>query len=106
MMNFAKLLLHPGASEAMNGELPSTGSRIAFLLLTFAIVFVFEVAFPLFAYRRWDRLRNISRNLAITDRNRIRNLITGEKFGDRRTELELILPKPGRRVAIFAAPLG
>jgi sterol desaturase/sphingolipid hydroxylase (fatty acid hydroxylase superfamily) len=60
------LLLHPGPSEAMNGELPSTGSRIAFLLLTFAIVFLFEVAFPLFAYKRGDRLRNIRRNLAIT----------------------------------------
>jgi sterol desaturase/sphingolipid hydroxylase (fatty acid hydroxylase superfamily) len=66
MINFEKLWLHPGPSEAINGELPSTGSRIAFLLLTFAIVFVFEVAFPLFAYKRGDRLRNIRRNLAIT----------------------------------------
>jgi sterol desaturase/sphingolipid hydroxylase (fatty acid hydroxylase superfamily) len=66
MMGFAKLLLHPGADEAMNAELPSTGARIAFLLSTFALVFLFEAAFPLFSYGRSSRLRNIGRNLAIT----------------------------------------
>jgi hypothetical protein len=34
MINFGA---HLGPSEAMNGELPSPGSRIAFLLLTFAL---------------------------------------------------------------------
>ena len=66
MAGFAKLLLHPGTSEAMNAELPSTGARIAFLLATFALVLLFEAAFPLFSYGRISRLRNIGRNLAIT----------------------------------------
>lgn len=66
MVSFAKLLLHPGAGETINAELPSTGSRIAFLLATFALVLLFEAAFPLFSYGRDSRLRNIGRNLAIT----------------------------------------
>ncbi len=66
MMNFGSPLPQPAASQAMNVEFPSAGSRIAFLLIAFAIVFVFEVAFPLFAYGRRDRVRNIGRNLAIT----------------------------------------
>ena len=61
MMNFGSSSLQPAASEAI--ELPSVGSHIAFLLIVFAIVFVFEVAFPLFAYDRRDRVRNIGRNL-------------------------------------------
>jgi sterol desaturase/sphingolipid hydroxylase (fatty acid hydroxylase superfamily) len=66
MVSFTKLLLHPGAGEAVNVELPSTGSRIAFLLASFALVLLFEAAFPLFSYARGSRLRNIGRNLAIT----------------------------------------
>jgi sterol desaturase/sphingolipid hydroxylase (fatty acid hydroxylase superfamily) len=66
MMNFGSPLPQPAASQAMNVEFPSVGSRLAFLLIAFAIVFVFEVAFPLFAYDRRDRVRNIGRNLAIT----------------------------------------
>ncbi len=50
----------------MNTELPSIGSRLSFLLIAFAIVFLFEAAFPLFDYTRRDRLRNIVRNAAIT----------------------------------------
>jgi sterol desaturase/sphingolipid hydroxylase (fatty acid hydroxylase superfamily) len=65
-LDFAKLLLQPGSSEAMNAQLPSIGSRIALLLVTFAIVFAFEIAFPLFAYNRAARVRNIGRNLGIT----------------------------------------
>lgn len=64
MLHFANLLLHP--SEAMDTELPSIGSRLAFLLTVFAIVFLFEVAFPLFDYKTGDRIRNIVRNVAIT----------------------------------------
>jgi len=66
MVSFTKLWLHPGAGEAINVELPSTGSRIGFLLVTFALVLLFEAAFPLFSYGRDSRLRNIGRNLAIT----------------------------------------
>ena len=66
MIDFGKLLLHPGSSEAMNAQLPSIGSRIAFVLIAFAIVFVFEIAFPLFAYNRAAQLRNMGRNLGIT----------------------------------------
>ena len=66
MLNFGKLLLQPGPNETMNAGLPSVESRIAFLLITFAIVFAFEVAFPLFAYSRGDRVRNMVRNITIT----------------------------------------
>ena len=66
MIGFAKLLWHPGAAEIAHVELPSTGARIAFLLASFAIVLLFEAAFPLFSCGRSDRLRNIGRNAAIT----------------------------------------
>jgi sterol desaturase/sphingolipid hydroxylase (fatty acid hydroxylase superfamily) len=66
MVYFAKLFVQPGAAEVLSPELPSIESRIPFLLATFAIIFLFEVAFPLFAYARGDRVRNIGRNLAIT----------------------------------------
>jgi sterol desaturase/sphingolipid hydroxylase (fatty acid hydroxylase superfamily) len=66
VIDFAKLLMQPGSSEVMNAQLPSIGSRVAFLLIVFAIVFVFEIAFPLFAYKRGAQLRNIGRNLGIT----------------------------------------
>ncbi|MCP2222936.1 hypothetical protein AB7M56_007337 [Bradyrhizobium elkanii] len=66
MIGFAKLLWHPAAGEIAHVELPSTGARIAFLLASFAIVLLFEAAFPLFSYGRSDRLRNIGRNAAIT----------------------------------------
>jgi sterol desaturase/sphingolipid hydroxylase (fatty acid hydroxylase superfamily) len=66
MIGFMKLLPHSGPAEVVNVALPSVGSRVALLLVTFAIVFLFEAAFPLFAYRRGTRLRNVSRNLAIT----------------------------------------
>ncbi|MCC8980568.1 sterol desaturase family protein [Bradyrhizobium acaciae] len=66
MIGFAKLLWHPGAGEIVNVELPSIGARIAFLLASFAIVLLFEAAFPLFGYARAERMRNIGRNAAIT----------------------------------------
>jgi len=66
MMSLGTSFLQPDASEAVNVELPSIGSRLAFLLITFVILFVFEVVFPLFTYDRRDRARNIGRNLAIT----------------------------------------
>ncbi|MBR0899432.1 sterol desaturase family protein [Bradyrhizobium tropiciagri] len=66
MIGFAKLLWHPGAGEIANIELPSIGARIAFLFASFAIVLLFEAAFPLFSYARGDRMRNIGRNAAIT----------------------------------------
>jgi sterol desaturase/sphingolipid hydroxylase (fatty acid hydroxylase superfamily) len=66
MISFAKLLLHPGAGGDVHVALPSAGTRIAFLLACFAIVLLFEAAFPLFSYGRGDRLRNIARNVAIT----------------------------------------
>ncbi|GEC53894.1 sterol desaturase/sphingolipid hydroxylase (fatty acid hydroxylase superfamily) [Bradyrhizobium japonicum] len=66
MIGFAKLLWHPGTAETAHIELPSTGARIAFLLASFAIVLLFEAAFPLFSCGRSDRLRNIGRNAAIT----------------------------------------
>jgi sterol desaturase/sphingolipid hydroxylase (fatty acid hydroxylase superfamily) len=66
MLDFGKLLLHPASNEAMNAHLPSIGSRVAFLLIVFAIVFTFEIAFPLFSYSRTARAQNIGRNLGIT----------------------------------------
>ena len=64
MIGFVKLLLHPGAGEAADVALPSAGARIAFLLACFAVVLVFEAAFPLFKHSPRDRLRNIGRNVA------------------------------------------
>lgn len=66
MIEFAKLLLHPGPGETASVALPSVGSRLSLLLITFAIVLLFEAAFPLFGYKRGARLRNIGRNLVIT----------------------------------------
>jgi sterol desaturase/sphingolipid hydroxylase (fatty acid hydroxylase superfamily) len=66
MIGFAKLLLHPGAREVAHVALPSAGARLAFLLVCFAVVLLFEAAFPLFKHGRSDRLRNIARNAAIT----------------------------------------
>lgn len=66
MIGFAKLLFQPGTGEAAQVALPSAGTRIAFLLACFAVVLLFEAAFPLFDRARGDRLRNIARNGAIT----------------------------------------
>lgn len=66
MIGFVKLLLHPGTGEAADVALPSAGARLAFLLICFAVVLLFEAAFPLFNHASGDRLRNIARNLAIT----------------------------------------
>lgn len=66
MVSVTNLFLHPGANEALNVELPSTGTRLAVLFATFALVLLFETALPLFSYGRADRLRNIGRNVAIT----------------------------------------
>src|SRR5215467_2112734 len=60
-----KSLVQAGIGQAAGGE-PSVESRLAFLLVTFAIVLAFEAGLPLFAYRREDRTRNIGRNLAIS----------------------------------------
>lgn len=66
MIGFVKLLSQPGAGEAAQVALPSAGARITFLLAGFALVLLFEAAFPLFDYARSERLRNIGRNAAIT----------------------------------------
>jgi sterol desaturase/sphingolipid hydroxylase (fatty acid hydroxylase superfamily) len=63
--DFGKYLVQAGMGQVAAGE-PSVSSRLAFLIVTFAIVFAFEAGVPLFAYRRRDRARNIGRNLAIT----------------------------------------
>src|SRR5882757_2140675 len=63
---FCKASAASGRGEAITAELPSSASRIAFLLATFALLLPFEAALPLFSYGRDSRLRNIGRNLAIT----------------------------------------
>jgi len=54
-----------GAEQITDGE-PSVGSRLVFLLVTFAAVLAFEAGVPLFVYRREERARNIGRNVAMT----------------------------------------
>jgi len=66
MISFLKLFWHPGAGEAVTSELPSSSARLAFLFTAFALVMLFEAAFPLFNYGRDARLKNIGRNFAIT----------------------------------------
>lgn len=63
--DLGKFLVQAGMGEVAGGE-PSIKARLAFLLLTFAIVLAFEAGLPLFAYRHEDRARNIGRNIAIT----------------------------------------
>ncbi len=40
-------------SGAINWTLPSTGSRLAFLLIALVVVVLFEIAFPRFSYSRY-----------------------------------------------------
>jgi len=53
-------------SGAIDWTLPSTGSRLAFLLIALAVVVLFEVTFPLFSYARGHRIRHSARNLMLT----------------------------------------
>jgi sterol desaturase/sphingolipid hydroxylase (fatty acid hydroxylase superfamily) len=51
---------------AVNWTLPSNGSRVAFLLIALGVIFLFEVAFPLFSYARGHLVRHSLRNLLLT----------------------------------------
>src|SRR6202012_4560624 len=44
----------------------SNGSRLTFLLATFAVVFAFELALPLFSRARGDMMSHAVRNLALS----------------------------------------
>jgi sterol desaturase/sphingolipid hydroxylase (fatty acid hydroxylase superfamily) len=49
----------------LNSVWPSGRARLFFLLTTLAVVFLFEIAFPLFRYSQ-GRLKHSTRNLALT----------------------------------------
>jgi sterol desaturase/sphingolipid hydroxylase (fatty acid hydroxylase superfamily) len=67
MMDIGTIFCSPFAeSVAANLAWPSDGSRIAFLLAAFAVVFLFEAAFPLFSYGRGHWLRHFVRNFILT----------------------------------------
>jgi sterol desaturase/sphingolipid hydroxylase (fatty acid hydroxylase superfamily) len=68
MMDIGTIFSLPFAGSEAAGPvvLPSSESRVAFLLLAFAVVFLFEVAFPLFSYAKGHLLRHAVRNLILT----------------------------------------
>ncbi|SDS86064.1 sterol desaturase family protein [Bradyrhizobium canariense] len=45
---------------------PSNGARVAFPLVAFAVIFLFEIAFPLFSYAQGHLVRHATRNLILT----------------------------------------
>jgi sterol desaturase/sphingolipid hydroxylase (fatty acid hydroxylase superfamily) len=67
MMDIGTIFCSPFAETvAANLAWPSDASRIAFLLIAFAVVFLFEAAFPLFSYGRGHWLRHFVRNFILT----------------------------------------
>jgi sterol desaturase/sphingolipid hydroxylase (fatty acid hydroxylase superfamily) len=67
MMDIGTIFCSPFAeSVAANLAWPSDGSRVALLLVAFAVVFLFEAAFPLLSYGRGHWLRHAVRNFILT----------------------------------------
>jgi sterol desaturase/sphingolipid hydroxylase (fatty acid hydroxylase superfamily) len=58
-------LVHSRLDGDMNALIPSDHARVLFLLAVFGLVFVFEVAFPLYRYGR-GHVANLLTNIAIT----------------------------------------